>query len=163
MFFPPLRCKADLRNRGRQPEWADGCIPTSRQDRMDSRPPLHHGLKLGQLSPNSGPVSRRNHRSNVEHQGAAADLSGDLSLNATTSNEGEALEWQSMLLDDSPTASHLRFAAKVARRYKGYGFPLADIVAEANLGLVVAATRASTASRSPRSCQRRASCCSCSC
>ena len=37
--------------------------------------------------------------------------------------------------------SHLRLAAKVARRYKGYGLPLADMVAEANLGLVIAASR----------------------
>ena len=37
--------------------------------------------------------------------------------------------------------SHLRLAAKVARRYRGYGLPLADIVAEANLGLVIAAAR----------------------
>jgi RNA polymerase sigma-32 factor len=42
---------------------------------------------------------------------------------------------------DALVTSHLRLAAKVARRYKGYGLPLADIVAEANLGLVVAATR----------------------
>jgi RNA polymerase sigma-32 factor len=37
--------------------------------------------------------------------------------------------------------SHLRLAAKVAERYQGYGLPLADIVAEANVGLVVAASR----------------------
>ena len=37
--------------------------------------------------------------------------------------------------------SHLRLAAKVARRYRGYGLPFADIVAEANLGLVIAASR----------------------
>jgi RNA polymerase sigma-32 factor len=36
---------------------------------------------------------------------------------------------------------HLRLAAKLARRYKGYGLPLADLVAEANLGLVIAVTR----------------------
>src|SRR6202007_3441008 len=37
--------------------------------------------------------------------------------------------------------SHLRLAAKVARGYRGYGLPLADIVSEANLGLVIAASR----------------------
>jgi RNA polymerase sigma-32 factor len=37
--------------------------------------------------------------------------------------------------------SHLRLAAKVARRYRGYGLPLADIISEANLGLVIAASR----------------------
>jgi RNA polymerase sigma-32 factor len=37
--------------------------------------------------------------------------------------------------------SHLRLAAKVARHYRGYGLPLADIIAEANVGLVVAAQR----------------------
>jgi RNA polymerase sigma-32 factor len=37
--------------------------------------------------------------------------------------------------------SHLRLAAKMARRYQGYGLPLTDIVAEANLGLVLAASR----------------------
>src|SRR6202007_1221364 len=37
--------------------------------------------------------------------------------------------------------SHLRLAAKVARGYRGYGLPLADIIAEANLGLVIAASR----------------------
>jgi len=42
---------------------------------------------------------------------------------------------------DALVTSHLRLAAKVARRYKGYGLPLADIIAEANLGLVIAASR----------------------
>jgi RNA polymerase sigma-32 factor len=42
---------------------------------------------------------------------------------------------------DALVTSHLRLAAKVARRYRGYGLPLADIVSEANLGLVIAATR----------------------
>jgi RNA polymerase sigma-32 factor len=42
---------------------------------------------------------------------------------------------------DVLVTSHLRLAAKVARRYGGYGLPLADIVAEANLGLVIAASR----------------------
>lgn len=37
--------------------------------------------------------------------------------------------------------SHLRLAAKVARGYKGYGLPIADLMAEANLGLVIAASR----------------------
>jgi RNA polymerase sigma-32 factor len=35
----------------------------------------------------------------------------------------------------------LRLAAKVARRYRGCGLPLADLVVEANLGLVIAASR----------------------
>ena len=39
---------------------------------------------------------------------------------------------------DELVTSHLRLAAKVARHYKGYGLPLADIVAEANLWLVIA-------------------------
>jgi len=42
---------------------------------------------------------------------------------------------------DALVTSHLRLAAKVARRYQGYGLPLADVVAEANLGLVIAASR----------------------
>ena len=42
---------------------------------------------------------------------------------------------------DELVTRHLRFAAKVARGYKGYGLPLADLVAEANLGLVIAASR----------------------
>ncbi|WP_426443339.1 sigma-70 family RNA polymerase sigma factor [Bradyrhizobium genosp. P] len=42
---------------------------------------------------------------------------------------------------DKLVTSHLRLAAKVARRYKGYGLPLADLRAEANLGLVIAASR----------------------
>src|ERR1700760_4348785 len=42
---------------------------------------------------------------------------------------------------DVLVTSHLRLAAKVARRYGGYGLPIADIVAEANLGLVIAASR----------------------
>jgi RNA polymerase sigma-32 factor len=42
---------------------------------------------------------------------------------------------------DELVTSHLRLAAKVARRYTGYGLPLADLVAEANLGLVIAAAR----------------------
>jgi len=42
---------------------------------------------------------------------------------------------------DTLVTSHLRLAAKVARGYRGYGLPLADITAEANLGLVIAASR----------------------
>ncbi|WP_426440995.1 RNA polymerase sigma factor RpoH [Bradyrhizobium genosp. P] len=42
---------------------------------------------------------------------------------------------------DELITSHLRLAAKVARRYKGYGLPIADLIAEANLGLVIAAAR----------------------
>lgn len=42
---------------------------------------------------------------------------------------------------DTLVTSHLRLAAKVARNYRGYGLPLADLVAEANLGLVIAASR----------------------
>jgi RNA polymerase sigma-32 factor len=41
---------------------------------------------------------------------------------------------------DMLVTSHLRLAAKTARRYRGYGLPLADLVAEANLGLVIAAS-----------------------
>ncbi|MGJ4942539.1 RNA polymerase factor sigma-32 [Bradyrhizobium sp. HKCCYLS1011] len=42
---------------------------------------------------------------------------------------------------DVLVTSHLRLAARVARRYQGYGLPLSDLIAEANLGLVIAASR----------------------
>jgi RNA polymerase sigma-32 factor len=42
---------------------------------------------------------------------------------------------------DTLVTSHLRLAARVARGYQGYGLPLADLIAEANLGLVIAASR----------------------
>jgi RNA polymerase sigma-32 factor len=42
---------------------------------------------------------------------------------------------------DALVTSHLRLAAKVARRYQRYDLPLADLIGEANLGLVVAASR----------------------
>jgi RNA polymerase sigma-32 factor len=42
---------------------------------------------------------------------------------------------------DALVKSHLRLAARMARGYQGYGLPLADLIAEANLGLVIAATR----------------------
>src|SRR3569832_1072366 len=42
---------------------------------------------------------------------------------------------------DVLVTSHLRLAAKQARRYRGYGFPLGDLIAEANLGLVMALNR----------------------
>ncbi len=42
---------------------------------------------------------------------------------------------------DELITSHLRLAAKVARGYKGYGLPMSDLIAEANLGLVIAASR----------------------
>jgi RNA polymerase sigma-32 factor len=51
------------------------------------------------------------------------------------------LEQQDRGATDALVTSHLRLAAKVARRYQGYGLPLADIIAEANLGLVIAASR----------------------
>jgi RNA polymerase sigma-32 factor len=37
--------------------------------------------------------------------------------------------------------SHLRLAAKIALRYRGYGLPVADLVSEANLGLMLAVKR----------------------
>src|ERR1700758_1619915 len=42
---------------------------------------------------------------------------------------------------DALVTSHLRLAARVARGYQGYGLPLADLIAEGNLGLVMAAAR----------------------
>jgi RNA polymerase sigma-32 factor len=42
---------------------------------------------------------------------------------------------------DALVTTHLKLAAKVARRYRGYGLPLADLIAEGNLGLVLAASR----------------------
>ncbi|MBT1510041.1 RNA polymerase factor sigma-32 [Bradyrhizobium sp. SRL28] len=42
---------------------------------------------------------------------------------------------------DALVTSHLRLAAKVARRYQRYGLSLADLISEANLGLVIAASR----------------------
>jgi RNA polymerase sigma-32 factor len=55
-----------------------------------------------------------------------------------------ALRWRELgdrKAADELVIKHLRLAAKLARRYKGYGLPLADLVAEANLGLVIAVTR----------------------
>jgi RNA polymerase sigma-32 factor len=37
--------------------------------------------------------------------------------------------------------SHLRLAAKIALRYRGYGLPVADLISEANLGLMLAVKR----------------------
>src|SRR5262249_37459725 len=36
--------------------------------------------------------------------------------------------------------SHLRLAAKLALRFRGYGLPIADVIAEANIGLMRAVT-----------------------
>ncbi|MDQ8731724.1 RNA polymerase sigma factor RpoH [Bradyrhizobium daqingense] len=55
-----------------------------------------------------------------------------------------ARRWQETRDEGAANAlvtSHLRIAAKVARGYKGYGLPLVDLIAEANLGLVIAASR----------------------
>src|SRR5260221_4074423 len=37
--------------------------------------------------------------------------------------------------------SHLRFAVKLARGYAGYGLPIADLIAEGNVGLMQAAEK----------------------
>ena len=37
--------------------------------------------------------------------------------------------------------SHLRLAAKMALRYRGYGLPVADLISEANVGLMMAVKR----------------------
>ena len=37
--------------------------------------------------------------------------------------------------------SHLRFAVKIARGYAGYGLPIADLIAEGNVGLMQAAEK----------------------
>ena len=37
--------------------------------------------------------------------------------------------------------SHLRFVAKIAMRYRGYGLPIADIISEGNVGLMQAVKR----------------------
>lgn len=55
-----------------------------------------------------------------------------------------ARRWQETRDSDAANTlvtSHLRLAAKVARSYRGYGLPFADLMAEANLGLVIAASR----------------------
>lgn len=41
---------------------------------------------------------------------------------------------------DALVTSHLRLAAKVARRYRRHDLPMADLIGEANLGLVIAAS-----------------------
>jgi RNA polymerase sigma-32 factor len=54
-----------------------------------------------------------------------------------------ALRWQEhrdRRATDALVTSHLRLAAKVARRYQRYDLPLADLIGEANLGLVIAAS-----------------------
>ena len=42
---------------------------------------------------------------------------------------------------DALVESHLRYVVKIATQYRGYGFRLADLVEEGNLGLLEAATR----------------------
>jgi len=42
---------------------------------------------------------------------------------------------------DQLIGSHLRLVLKIARGYRGYGLPLADLVAEGNLGLMQAAEK----------------------
>lgn len=42
---------------------------------------------------------------------------------------------------DQLVTSHLRLAAKLAMRYRGYGLPVCDIIAEGNVGLVQAVDR----------------------
>ena len=37
--------------------------------------------------------------------------------------------------------SHLRFAAKLALKYRGYGLPVSDLISEANIGLIQAINR----------------------
>lgn len=37
--------------------------------------------------------------------------------------------------------SHLRLAAKIALRYRGYGLPMGDLISEANMGLMLAVKR----------------------
>jgi RNA polymerase sigma-32 factor len=50
-------------------------------------------------------------------------------------------EYRDRRATDALVTSHLRLAAKVARRYQRYGLSLADLISEANLGLVFAASR----------------------
>lgn len=55
-----------------------------------------------------------------------------------------ARRWQECrdrVATDALVTSHLRLATRVARGYQGYGLPLSDLIAEANLGLVIAASR----------------------
>jgi RNA polymerase sigma-32 factor len=42
---------------------------------------------------------------------------------------------------DQIVSSHLRLAAKIAMRYRGYGMPLSDIISEGNVGLMQAINR----------------------
>src|SRR5215471_18758992 len=37
--------------------------------------------------------------------------------------------------------SHLRLVAKIARRYRGYGLPISDVISEGNIGLMQAVQR----------------------
>ncbi|MGY3609624.1 MULTISPECIES: RNA polymerase sigma factor RpoH [unclassified Bradyrhizobium] len=42
---------------------------------------------------------------------------------------------------DQIVTSHLRLAAKIAMNYRGYGLPISDLIAEANVGLMQALNR----------------------
>jgi RNA polymerase sigma-32 factor len=42
---------------------------------------------------------------------------------------------------DRLVTSHLRLVAKIARNYRGYGFPLAELISEGNLGMMQAVKR----------------------
>jgi RNA polymerase sigma-32 factor len=104
---------------------------------------------------NMSELQMHNHQETAATGGAKiAQAAGHVDGYATAINRYDLLErGQEQLLArrwreqrdrsavDLLVTSHLRFAAKIARSYRGYGLPLADIVAEANLGLVIAASR----------------------
>ncbi len=52
--------------------------------------------------------------------------------------------WRSQHDDDAArqlVGSHLRLAAKIALRYRGYGFPVSDLISEGNVGMMEAVRR----------------------
>jgi RNA polymerase sigma-32 factor len=52
--------------------------------------------------------------------------------------------WRSQHDDDAArqlVGSHLRLVAKIAHRYRGYGFPVSDLISEGNVGMMEAVRR----------------------
>src|SRR5579872_104777 len=63
------------------------------------------------------------------------DLEREQALIKAWHEEGDGAAVQELV------GSHLRLVVKIARGYRGYGLPLADLVAEGNVGLMQAAEK----------------------
>ncbi|NQY51653.1 MAG: RNA polymerase sigma factor RpoH [Piscirickettsiaceae bacterium] len=90
---------------------------------------------IAQLEFALGPISNLSSYNNLVHQTPVLTAEEEYELSMRLQRDGDLEAAQSLVL------SHLRFVARIAKDYNGYGLPIADLIQEGNIGLMKAVKR----------------------